>query len=131
SLRWHYPPLSLFEVARFSVQEVLFGFQSAMVYFCRLIPRRIQAQPFENFHQAAIFLYQDAQNCVAINRGYCEPCGGTGIYIVLLCKNYANHEDSCKTLPRSHADTEIKNSAAVCVNGERFWLRLEAALRSL
>ncbi|MFZ5820762.1 MAG: hypothetical protein ACOYYJ_12755, partial [Chloroflexota bacterium] len=26
---------------RFSVQEVLFGFQSAMVYFCRLIPRRI------------------------------------------------------------------------------------------
>jgi len=45
------------------------------------ISAHLQAQPFENFHQAAIFLYEDAQNYVAINRGYCEPCGGTGIYM--------------------------------------------------
>jgi hypothetical protein len=40
-LRWYYLPLARFEVARCSFQEVLFGFQGAMLCFCRLKPGRI------------------------------------------------------------------------------------------
>jgi hypothetical protein len=58
------------------------------------------------------------------------------VYRELLCENYVNREDSWKTLPRSHRDTEIKNSVTPCLpglsaktgSGERFWLRLEVAL---
>lgn len=36
-----------------------------------------------NFQQAAIFLYEDKDNYVSINRGYCDICstGGQGIYM--------------------------------------------------
>jgi len=42
------------------------------------------AAPDANFQQAAIFLYEDIQSYVAINRGYCEPCfpgKGNGIFV--------------------------------------------------
>lgn len=43
----------------------------------------LDAKPFENFHQATIYLYEDPENYVAINRGFCGPCvpGGGGFYM--------------------------------------------------
>lgn len=43
----------------------------------------LQTKPFENFHQAAIYIYQDPENYVTINRGYCDLCptGGNGFYM--------------------------------------------------
>ncbi|MGE5251784.1 MAG: hypothetical protein ACM3QS_16395 [Bacteroidota bacterium] len=43
----------------------------------------LKTKPFANFHQAAIFLYQDPDNYVTINRGYCGVCStaGNGFYM--------------------------------------------------
>lgn len=43
----------------------------------------VYADPSEDFQQATLYLYQDGDNFVAINRGYCSPCdtGGNGIYM--------------------------------------------------
>jgi beta-xylosidase len=45
----------------------------------------VKTQPTTNFQQAAIFLYDDINNYVAINRGFCAPCfsgqDGNGIYM--------------------------------------------------
>ncbi len=40
-------------------------------------------KPFQDFHQAAIFLYEDPKNYVTINRGFCSPCatGGNGFFM--------------------------------------------------
>jgi hypothetical protein len=39
------------------------------------------ANPTEDFQQAAIFIYQDRNNYVTINRGMCSPCGGSGFFM--------------------------------------------------
>lgn len=41
------------------------------------------ADTTSNFQQAAIFIYQDQENYVTINRGFCDLCptGGDGIYM--------------------------------------------------
>jgi hypothetical protein len=43
----------------------------------------VYADPNADFQQATLYLYQDGDNFVAINRGYCSPCdtGGNGIYM--------------------------------------------------
>lgn len=45
----------------------------------------VNAMTTANFQQAAIFLFEDANNYVAINRGYCAPCfpgqDGNGIFM--------------------------------------------------
>jgi hypothetical protein len=43
----------------------------------------VHADASSDFQQAAIFIYQDDNNYVTINRGYCSPCaaGGPGIYM--------------------------------------------------
>jgi len=42
----------------------------------------LKAVPIADFQQATIYLYADPQNYVAINRGYCDPCGkGNGVYM--------------------------------------------------
>jgi hypothetical protein len=48
-----------------------------------VITVHLKTQPFENFHQAAIYIYQDPENYVTINRGYCDLCptGGNGFYM--------------------------------------------------
>lgn len=48
-----------------------------------VISVHLKTKPFENFHQAAIFIYEDAKNYVTINRGYCDLCstGGNGFYM--------------------------------------------------
>jgi len=43
----------------------------------------LKTKPFENFHQAAIYIYEDKENYITINRGYCGICatGGNGFYM--------------------------------------------------
>jgi len=43
----------------------------------------LYAEPIENFQQATLYLYQDVENYIAINRGYCGSCleGGSGVYM--------------------------------------------------
>lgn len=42
---------------------------------------KVSAHPSVDFQQAAIFIYQDDDNFVAINRGYCSPCVGDAVYL--------------------------------------------------
>lgn len=48
-----------------------------------IITVHLKTKPFENFQQAAIFIYEDAENYITINRVYCSPCatGGNGFYM--------------------------------------------------
>jgi hypothetical protein len=48
-----------------------------------VITTHLKTLPFENFHQATIYIYEDPNNFIAINRGYCGPCstGGGGFYM--------------------------------------------------
>ena len=42
----------------------------------------LKTQPLVNFQQATIYLYEDVENFVALNRGYCDICleGGNAYY---------------------------------------------------
>jgi hypothetical protein len=48
-----------------------------------VITAHLKTKPFENFHQSAIFIYEDPENYVTINRGYCDLClaGGNAFYM--------------------------------------------------
>lgn len=48
-----------------------------------VITVHLKTKPFENFQQTAIFIYEDAENYVTINRGYCDLCqtSGGGFYM--------------------------------------------------
>lgn len=48
-----------------------------------VITVHLNTKPFENFQQTAIYIYQDPENYVTINRGYCDLCptGGGGFYM--------------------------------------------------
>jgi hypothetical protein len=48
-----------------------------------VITVHLKTKPFENFQQAAIYVYQDPKNYITINRGYCGLCptGGNGFYM--------------------------------------------------
>lgn len=39
-----------------------------------VITVHLKTKPFENFHQAAIFIYEDPENYITLNRGYCDLC---------------------------------------------------------
>jgi hypothetical protein len=43
----------------------------------------INGLPSANFHQVAIFIYEDANNYITINSGFCDMCqtGGPGVYM--------------------------------------------------
>lgn len=38
----------------------------------------VKAQPLSDFQQATLYLYEDIENYVAINRGFCSPCSVAG-----------------------------------------------------
>lgn len=46
-----------------------------------VVTTHLIADPKVDFQQAAIFLYEDPENFVTINRGFCGPCGGSGFYM--------------------------------------------------
>jgi hypothetical protein len=43
----------------------------------------VEANPTDDFQQATLYLYEDGANYLAINRGFCSPCGtaGNGVYM--------------------------------------------------
>ena len=62
------------------------GYQSNLLWITLpegdfAISVHLQAQPVVNFQQASIHLYENNENYVAINRGYCKPCGGNAIFM--------------------------------------------------
>ncbi len=48
-----------------------------------VITVHLKTKPFENFQQSAIFIYEDPENYITINRGFCDICptGGNGFYM--------------------------------------------------
>lgn len=70
--------------------DSLLGVGTQSNLLCRTAPSgdiqisvHVYADPSEDFQQATLYLYQDGNNFIAINRGYCSPCdtGGNGIYM--------------------------------------------------
>ena len=57
-----------------------------------VITAHLKTLPFENFHQATIYIYEDPDNFIALNRGYCAPCstGGGGFYMEYKISGDAN-----------------------------------------
>lgn len=47
-----------------------------------IITIHLKTQPFSNFQQATLYLYEDLDNYVALNRGFCDLCvdGGNAYY---------------------------------------------------
>ena len=47
-----------------------------------IISIHLKTQPLVNFQQATLYLYEDIQNYVALNRGFCDLCvsGGNAFY---------------------------------------------------
>lgn len=48
-----------------------------------VITIHLKTLPFENFQQATLYIYENPDNYIAINRGFCGPCktGGGGFYM--------------------------------------------------
>lgn len=48
-----------------------------------LITAHLKTSPYENFHQTTIYIYEDLENYIALNRGFCDIClpGGNGFYM--------------------------------------------------
>ena len=51
------------------------------------ITAHVQSNPVENFQQAAIYIYEDQNNYLALNLGFCGPCGGPGFYMETFIDN--------------------------------------------
>lgn len=71
------------------------------------IVAHIKADPHLNFHQANIFVFQDAENYIVVNTGYCAPCpvGGPGYFMetVVTGGSALNHYE----LPRNENDLNV------------------------
>ena len=67
----------------------------------------IKADPHLNFHQANIFVFQDPENYIVMNTGYCGPCpvGGFGYFMetVVTGGDRLNHYE----LPRNESDLDV------------------------
>jgi hypothetical protein len=46
-----------------------------------VITVHVETKPNTDFQQTAIFLFEDGENFIVINRGFCNHCGGNGIYM--------------------------------------------------
>jgi len=46
-----------------------------------VITAHIVTKPNTDFQQTAIILYENSENFIVINRGFCDHCGGNGIYM--------------------------------------------------
>jgi hypothetical protein len=68
--------------------SLLGGYQSNLLWYPLpegdfAITVHLKALPFESFQQATIFIYEDPDNFISLNRGYCGPCPtrGGGFYM--------------------------------------------------
>jgi hypothetical protein len=70
------------------------------------VTAHVIADPNENFHQANIGVYQDFDNYIVLNIGFCGPCveGGDGFFMETIIDN--NPFQDAYMVPR---DPEIKD----------------------
>ena len=86
--RWSITPDGWLQIAGEDT-GLLYGQQQSNLLWTDLpdsayaITVHLKAAPIANFAQATIYLYENLENYVAINRGFCDPCstGGNGIYM--------------------------------------------------
>ena len=86
--RWEITPEGWLQIVGEDASLLADGAQSNLL--CRDAPDddfqvtvHLYADPREDFQQATLYLYQDGDNYVAINRGYCSLCetGGGGMFM--------------------------------------------------
>ena len=86
--RWAITPDGWLQILGEDTSLLADGTQSNLL--CRVAPDgdfqitvHISADPIVDFQQATIYLYQDGNNYVAMNRGYCSLCdiGGSGMFM--------------------------------------------------
>ena len=88
SSRWSLTPEGWLQILGEDASLLGNDYQSNLL--CRPAPTgefqitvRVDAAPAENFQQATLYLYQDGNNYIAINRGFCGPCltSGSGVFM--------------------------------------------------
>jgi hypothetical protein len=71
------------------------------------IVTHVQADPDESFEQAAIYIFEDEDNYIALNLGYCGVCGvgGPGYFMETFIDNnpFGNHYE----VPRDPSATDV------------------------
>ena len=86
--RWTIQPDGWLQITGEDASLLAGGTQSNLL--CRNAPDgdfqitvHLSADPIANFQQATLYLYQDGENFVAINRGFCGPCEtrGSGMFV--------------------------------------------------
>jgi hypothetical protein len=72
-----------------------------------MITAHINSNPIENFQQAAIYIYQDQDNYIALNTGFCDICstGGPGFYMETFIDN--NPGSDTYPIPRDPEATDV------------------------
>jgi hypothetical protein len=67
----------------------------------------VQADPDESFEQATIFIFEDEDNYIALNIGYCGVCSvaGPGFFMETIIEN--NPFGDAYQLPREASTTEV------------------------
>jgi len=73
-----------------------------------MITTHVIANPRVNHHQANIFLFENAQNYIRMNFGYCDHCGlpeGYGFFMETIIEN--NPFGDVYAIPRAAEDTDV------------------------
>ena len=73
-----------------------------------VITVHVVADPRQNHHQANIFIFENAQNYIRLNFGYCDHCGlpeGYGYFMETVIEN--NPFGDLYAVPRSAEDTDV------------------------
>ena len=72
-----------------------------------MITAHVKSNPVENFQQATIYIYQDQNNYIALNTGFCSLCStaGPGFYMETFIDN--NPFSNAYLIPRDPADTDV------------------------
>jgi len=87
-VRWSITPEGWLQILGEDASLLVDDFQNNLL--CRNAPGgdyqisvHLFADPIEDFQQATLYLYQDGDNYIAINRGYCSICptGGNGVFM--------------------------------------------------
>ncbi|MEA3420932.1 MAG: hypothetical protein U9Q97_04545 [Acidobacteriota bacterium] len=77
-----------------------------------VITVHLKTKPFENFQQATIYIYENPDNFIAINRGYCDVCptGGGGFYMEYKISGDANAYQKATNAEDVYLRLESKDS---------------------
>lgn len=71
-----------------------------------IISIHLRAQPIANFQQATLYIYEDPDNYVALNRGYCDICIDNGSAFYMEYKIYGGFGSYNK--PTDETDVYIR-----------------------